>query len=276
MHIEFYKKNRRYTELLRDSDPRQFQSLPALCTSRPFHEKYEQALRVAGTPGSIILDVGCGTGQVVHALAKAGFQAHGIDVSETNIAHARGHPGQFHLYDGRALPFPGHAVDAVGAFNVLEHVEDPVTLLDEMKRILRPGGRIVISSPNFFRVLGWRDYHPHMRGLLQKWRNARTLYRHLRTYATDPQALIFERMTPIRRESFRCDDDAVIATNALDFLQYFRTRNYEKIRVSCVDRPLPGWIEAALDLTPLRFLVLNSFVTAEKPLSNPSLLLNEF
>lgn len=265
MHIDFYKKNQRYTKLLRDSDPRQFQSFPSLCASQAFHEKYEQALRRARTPGSVILDVGCGVGQVVRSLAEAGFQAHGVDVSETNLIHAREYPGQFHLYDGHTLPFPDHAVDAVGAFNVLEHIEDPVALLDEMDRVLRPGGCMVISSPNFFRVLGWRDYHPHMRGLLQKWRNAKDIYRHFKSYAADPKTLIFERMTPIQCEPFQCDDDAIVATNAADFRQYFRIRNYENISVSCVDRPMPKWIEAILDFTPLRFLILNSFVVAEKP-----------
>lgn len=265
MPIEFYKKNRPYAELLRDADPRQFQSLPQVCASQAFHQKYERALRAAKTPPSVILDVGCGVGQVVRSLAEAGFQAHGVEVSETNLALAREHPGQFHAYDGCTLPFPDHAVDAVGAFNVLEHVEAPAALLDEMTRVLRPGGHIVISSPNFLRALGWRDYHSHMRGFRQKWRNAKTLLHHLKIYTTDPQALLFEKMTPIRRESFQCDDDAVIATNAVDFRQYLHTRNYEKIRVSCVDRPVPQWIEASLDFTPLRFLILNSFVTAEKP-----------
>jgi SAM-dependent methyltransferase len=251
MSIEFYKKNQRYTEILRDS--------------QSFHGKYEKALRSGQAPSSVILDVGCGVGQVVHSLIEAGFQAHGVEVSETNLAMAREHSGQFHLYDGCTLPFPDHAVDAVGAFNVLEHVENPVALLDEMTRVLRPGGSIVISSPNFLRVFGWRDYHPHMRGGLQKWRNMKTLLGHLKTYTTNPEALIFERMTAIRREPFQPDDDAITATNALDLRQYFRTRNYGKIRISCVDRPLPRWIEASLDLTPLRFLILNSFVTAEKP-----------
>jgi SAM-dependent methyltransferase len=265
MPIEFYKKNRRYAEILRDSDHRRFQSLPRFCSSKSFHHKYERTLRHAESPRSVILDVGCGVGQVVHSLFAAGFQAHGVEVSEANIALAREQPGHFHLYDGHTLPFPDRAVDVIGAFNVLEHVEQPVALLDEMSRVLRPGGRIVISSPNFLRVLGWRDYHPHMRGLLRKWHNAKILYRHHKAYAADPQALIFEKLTPVQREPFHPDDDAVIATNAIDFRQYLRTRNYRKIRVSCVDRPLPSWMESALDFTPLRFLILNSFVTAEKP-----------
>ncbi len=265
MHIEFYKKNPRYAGILRDSDPRQFQSLPQLCGLQAFHGKYAEALSDAREPRSVILDVGCGVGQVVRVLSEAGFEAHGVEVSETNLAVAREHPGQFHIYDGRTLPFPDHAVDAVGAFNVIEHVENPVALLDEMTRVLHPGGRIVISSPNFLRVLGWRDYHPHMRSFRQKWRNAQMLYRHLQAYAADSQALIFEKMTPTQHEPFQPDEDAIVATNAVDLRQYLRTRGYEKIRVSCVDRPVPEWIEAVLDFTPLRFLILNSFIIAEKP-----------
>jgi hypothetical protein len=71
-------------------------------------------------------------------------------------------------------------------------------------------------------------------------------------------------MEPIHREPFQPDDDAIAATCALDFVQYLRSRNYENIRVSCVDRPVPALLEFALDLTPLRYLMFNSFVTANK------------
>ena len=267
MHLDFYRKNKAYAERLRDGDPRHFQSLPQFSPERPYYAKYERALRSRQSPGATILDVGCGVGQVVRTLAEAGFAAHGVEVSEENLALAREHAGEFQLYDGRTLPFADHTFDAVGAFNVLEHVEDPVGLLDEMTRVLRPGGHIVISSPNFLRVLGWRDYHPHMSGLAQKWRNARTLLRHQQSYRSKPDAILFEKMAPIQREDFQPDDDAIVATSALDFQQYLRSRRCTKIRVSCVDRPVPQWLETLLDLTPLRFVILNSFVTAEKPVA---------
>jgi 2-polyprenyl-3-methyl-5-hydroxy-6-metoxy-1,4-benzoquinol methylase len=265
MHLDFYRKNKAYAERLRDGDPRHFQSLPQLSPARPFYEKYERALRVDKSPNSTILDVGCGVGQVVRSLVEAGFSAHGVEVSEENLALAREHAGEFQLYDGHTLPYPQNSIDAVGAFNVLEHVENPVGLLDEMTRVLCPGGRIVISSPNFLRVMGWRDYHPRMRGLAQKWRNAQTVIRHLKSYRSSSSEIIFEKMPPIQRENFQPDDDAIIATNAIDFRQYLRSRGYADIRVSCVDRPVPKGLELILDFTWLRFVILNSFVTAEKP-----------
>lgn len=264
MRLEFYKSNRRYTETLRDSDPREFQSLPWLCRSHSFYEKYANALGAGMSPHDPVLDVGCGVGQTVRLLTERGLQAHGVDVSETSIAFARQHAGRFQIYDGHTLPFDDRSIAAVGAFNVLEHVEEQIALLDEMTRTLRPGGRMVISSPNFLRVFGWRDYHPHMRGILQKWRNLETLRRHARLYAEQKDAVLFEKLVPIERETYFPDDDAVTATNALDFRQYLQVRGYRNIRVSCVDRPTPKWMETLLDATPLRFLMLNAFVTAEK------------
>ena len=217
------------------------------------------------TPPARILDVGCGVGQVVRTLDESGFHARGVEINEENLALADPLAApRLQLYDGRNLPFADEEFAAVGAFNVLEHVDNPVAFLDEMARALQPGGRMVVSSPNFLRVLGWRDYHPRMQGFRQKWRNARTLLRHWRAYAVG-KTLTFETMIPITRESALPDDDAITATNALDMHHYFRARNFTGIRVSCVDRPIPRWLESLLDATPLRYVMLNSFVTATKP-----------
>jgi SAM-dependent methyltransferase len=262
MHLDFYRQNARYAESLRAGDPRKFQSLPRWSAHRPFHEKYVRALAGEQRPGAAILDVGCGVGQVVQMLASAGFVAQGVEVNEANLAAAVTDAKHLQLYDGSHLPFADQTFVAVGAFNVLEHVTYPVALLDEMTRVLQPGGRMVISSPNFLRVIGWRDYHPHMRGLRQKAGNAAILWRHLRAPCNE---IRFEPMTPFPREPMWPDDDAVVATNALDFVRYFQSRNFHRIRVSCVDRPMPRWAELLLDATPLRFIMLNSFVTAVKP-----------
>ncbi len=264
MNIDFYKNNRRYSENLRDSDPRRYQSAPLLCASQSFYQKYADALCRDAAPGEAILDVGCGVGQVVRALAARGFKASGIDVSQTSIDIAREDSDSCHVYDGKTIPFADHSFHAVGAFNVLEHVEDPVAFLDEMNRVLRPGGTMVVSSPNFLRVIGWRDYHPHMQGLAQKFQNLKTLWRHMRQYSWDLTLVRFEKMTPLVRDNPRPDDDAIVATNAVDIRQYFRTRKFAPIHVSCVDRPVPRLLEAVLDATPLRFLMLNSFVVARK------------
>lgn len=256
MKPEFYAGNARYAAGLRE-DPRRFQSLPALCRGQSFYGKYVGAL-VEGTPsGGTILDVGCGAGQVVEALTARGFAARGIDVAPAEIQGCE-------RYDGRVIPHPDASLDSIGAFNVLEHVEEPVAFLDEMARVLKPGGQMVVSSPNFLRVLGWRDYHPHMAGIGQKIQNLRTLLEHIQLYGQERGMIHFEAMTPIYRDEPRPDDDATVATNALDLRHYFSVRGFSRIRVSCVDRPVPRLLEFLLDLTPLRYLMLNAFVTARK------------
>jgi SAM-dependent methyltransferase len=239
------------------NDPRRFQSLPALCRDKAFHGKYVRALTEHAPPGAAILDLGCGAGQVVDALRAGGFAPSGLDVAPPEVEGCHG-------YDGRTIPFPDASFSAVGAFNVLEHVEEPVSFLDEMTRVLKTGGRMVVSSPNFLRVLGWRDYHPHMAGWGQKARNARTLLEHVQLYRQERGMIHFEPMEPVWREVPRPDDDATVATNAFDLRHYFAVRGFGEIRVSCVDRPLPRALEFALDLTPLRYLMLNAFVTARK------------
>ncbi len=262
MKPEFYAENQRYAEALRDSDPRRFQSLPALCGGESFYGKYVRALAESAVAGGAILDVGCGVGQVVCALRERGFAARGIDVSAANVEAAR--DVACAVYDGRVIPFTDASFDAVGAFNVLEHVEEPVAFLDEMTRVLRPGGRMVVSSPNFLRVLGWRDYHPRMAGLRQKLRNLRTLLHRVQLYGQEREFVHFETMEPIYRAEPRPDDDATVVTNGVDLRHYFVTRGFREVRVSCVDRPVPRTLEWLLDATPLRYLMLNAFVTGRK------------
>src|SRR5438034_202745 len=160
-HQESYRKNEAYAEFLAGWDEK-------------FYAKYADTLRPRAVGGKT-LDVGCGVGQVVARLQQAGFEAYGVDVSEPNIERARTVCPRCRLYDGKTLPFPDQNFDSVGALNVLEHVDEPEEFLREVARVAKVGGRVIVSSPNFFRVLGFRDYHPRMRGIGSKWRNWKRL-----------------------------------------------------------------------------------------------------
>jgi len=182
-HDAYYKQNEAYAEFLAGWDA-------------AFYAKYADILRPAYA-GARALDVGCGVGQVVARLTEAGFEAHGVDVSAPNIERARKFSQRCQLYDGRKLPFPDQHFASVGALNVLEHVDEPEAFIRELVRVTGIGGRIVLSSPNFFRVLGFRDYHPRMRGLGNKWRNWRRLAEKRRQMRNAPDAVRFDRMKPI-------------------------------------------------------------------------------
>lgn len=228
-----------------------------------FYAKFTDTLRPS-TPGGRALDIGCGVGQVVAALTREGYEAHGVDVAAPNIERTRAFTDRCLLYHGTQLPYPDDHFDTVGALNVVEHVQDPEDFVREAVRVCRPGGRIVLSSPNFLRFLGFRDYHPRMRGLGNKWRNLHALLERRRRMRTQPDQVRFEKMTPIIKQPFTPDDDAIVCTNALD-IGFFLERNGCDIeRVECTDRYVPGPAQWLLNLTPLKYGLFNAFVVGRK------------
>lgn len=249
-HQETYRKNEAYAEFLASWDA-------------GFYAKYADTLK-PGKPGERVLDVGCGVGQVVARLTEAGYEAYGVDVSEPNIERARKFSERCQFYDGRKLPFPDEHFASVGALNVLEHVEEPEAFIKEVVRVTQTGGRIVLSSPNFLRVFGLRDYHPKMRGLGNKWRNWKRLQQKRRQMKTAPESVRLDRMTPIVKEPFTPDDDAIVATNALE-MEFFLKRFGCKVEsVSCTDRYVAKPVDLLLNLTPMRYLMFNAFVVATR------------
>src|SRR5437879_6186861 len=249
-HQDTYRHNEAYVEFLANWDAN-------------FYAKYADTLRPV-RKGARVLDVGCGAGQVVGRLTQAGYEAYGVDVSEPNIERARKFSARCQLYDGRRLPFADGFFASAGALNVLEHVEEPEAFIRELVRVVEPGGRVVLSSPNFFRVIGFRDYHPRMRGLANKWRNWKRLREKRRQTRADPGSVRFDRMTPVVKEPFTPDDDAIVATNALEIGFFLQRYGCEIESVACTYRYVAKPADLLLNLTPLRYLMFNAFVVAKK------------
>jgi len=101
--------------------------------------------------GERVLDLGSGAGELTAALAAAGAQVIGADVAEAALARARaGHPGlEFRLaeIDGE-LPFEDGCFDVVWASEVIEHVADTARWLSEIRRVLVPRGRLLVTTPD--------------------------------------------------------------------------------------------------------------------------------
>ena len=108
-------------------------------------------------PGERVLDLGCGTGRFVAALRDAGADVVGVELAETALRRARVNaPGaDLRLVepDG-SLPLDHGSVDLVWCSEVLEHVADTEHLLLEVRRVLRPGGRLLVTVPFHGRVKG--------------------------------------------------------------------------------------------------------------------------
>ncbi len=246
----YYRENEEYADFLEGWDA-------------SFYAKYADTL-CPDKPSGKALDVGCGVGQVVQRLIAADHEAHGVEVSGPNIEKAKRISDRCQFYDGRTLPYADASFDSVGALNVLEHVEEPEAFLDDLVRVVKPGGKVVVSSPNFFRALGLRDYHPRMRGLGNKWRNWQRVRAKHRQMATDPESVRFDRMEPIRRELFQPDDDAIVATNAVEIKFFLEQNGCNVLRVECTDRYVAKPIDALLNLGPWRYLMFNAFVVAQR------------
>lgn len=249
-HQQTYAQNEAYAKFLSTWD-----------TS--FYAKYTDAL-LPQQSGARVLDVGCGVGQVMGRLAAAGFDPYGVDVCAPNIQRAKTVSPHCELYDGKTLPFANDFFASAGSFNVLEHVEEPELFISELVRVTKVGGPVVISSPNFFRVIGWRDYHPKMRGLSNKLANWKRLRQKAWQIKHEPQSVHFDHMKAIVKEPFTADDDAIIATNALEMAFFLEKYGCKVEKVCCTDRYVPKIAEVMLNLTPLRYLMFNAFVTARK------------
>ena len=104
-----------------------------------------------------ILDVGCGTGANLLMLSEYG-EAEGVDISEDALAFCRERGlDKVRLGAGEQLPYDDGTFDLVTAFDVVEHMDDDLAGLREMRRVLRPGGRVLLFVPTFMFLWGLQD-----------------------------------------------------------------------------------------------------------------------
>lgn len=109
-----------------------------------------RAGRAAGHAPGRVLDVGCGEGQFAAELARAGFVVVGVDVAEEPLDRARArHPELDLLLVPVEGPWPlaDASFDAVWAGETIEHVADTAGWLSEVRRVLRSGGNLLLSTP---------------------------------------------------------------------------------------------------------------------------------
>lgn len=98
-------------------------------------------------PPSRILDVGCGLGFFLSGLDHR-HERHGVEISRFAGERARTW-GTIHVGTLESAAYPSAAFDGVVLHHVIEHVADPSALLDEIFRVLAPGGRLVLGTPDF-------------------------------------------------------------------------------------------------------------------------------
>lgn len=123
----------------------------------PQRRRREAFLRAHLRPGSAMLDLGCGEGNFAALAAADGTRAIGVDIAPAAVRRARAaHPGlDVRLADPEGpLPLADNEVTLVWCSEVAEHVADTAHLLSEARRVLAPGGRLALTTPDHGRVKG--------------------------------------------------------------------------------------------------------------------------
>lgn len=123
----------------------------------------DTAQQIAGLTtrtGLRVLDVGGGPGYLADALARDGAWCVTSDVNPAEVGLHGRTPRDVVLADGRDLPFASASFDVVHASNVLEHVSQPWALLEEMIRVVVPGGLVFCSFTNWLSPWGGHETSP--------------------------------------------------------------------------------------------------------------------
>jgi SAM-dependent methyltransferase len=209
--------------------PAYFTSVDAL-REAPACEPYEFSNRIHGytqARGARVLDVGCGHGYVLAHYAKSGAEVHGLDLTERALDVSRrrfewaGLSGRFTRTDGDQIPYPDAHFDIACSMGVLHHIADPRPMLSEMRRVLRPGGKLILMLYNRRSFRNWVTFPfrkffgaPGYRGKsLQQIRN-------MNDGADCPLALVYSK-AEVRRLLEPGFDDLRFTVNKLPYEEVF-------------------------------------------------------
>ena len=147
--------------------------------------------------GASVLDAPCGSGALAATLRRAGYDVWGADV----VSDARALLGERFLQAdfGAGIPIRDGRMDAVAAVEGIEHLENPYAFLREIHRILRPGGRLILTTPNTTSI----------RSRVRFWGSG--------FYSQDPRPLNEDRRTPLHHISLETFPELRYALHATGF-----------------------------------------------------------
>jgi len=130
-------------------------------------KSYQKVLKLLESygGGKTILDVGCGNGSFVDAAMEQGYNIKGIELSQTAVDIAQAFNLPVQNVDFFSSEIEVSSFDVLSMFEVIEHLPDPVRFLKRAEQVVKPGGLIYLTTPNFKsldrRVLGksWNVFH---------------------------------------------------------------------------------------------------------------------
>ncbi len=166
---------RKFYEQSYSSDRRRDELCSSRFTKMWYQAVFEHCLPRLPLRGSRVLEVGCGFGLLGTHLSQLDAEYIGVDIALSAVAQfprLRGTRCYPAVADARLLPFRSASFDILFCLEVVEHVPDPNPLLDECFRVVRPGGYLIFSCPNYCNLyivpkllaeLGAPFFHRYMR-----------------------------------------------------------------------------------------------------------------
>lgn len=125
--------------------------------------RYEATVQLA--KGKIVLDIACGSGYGSALLAKTAKKVIGVDVDKQAVDYAIANYGskniEFLVGDATSIPLETDSVDVVVTYETIEHIEDYKKFMQEIKRVLKPDGLAIISTPNDKEFMQGNHFHIH-------------------------------------------------------------------------------------------------------------------
>jgi SAM-dependent methyltransferase len=162
------------TEMLQFDDEAARRVEAAYTTPDIIAQRREVLSRLALKPGEHVVDIGAGPGFLAAEMASAvgsDGRVYAVEPSESMRGLARYRGASFDIRDGSAdaLPLPDNALDVAVATQVLEYVADVPAALAEIRRVLRPGGRVLVLDTDWDSIV-WHSADPdRMRAVLAAW-----------------------------------------------------------------------------------------------------------
>lgn len=207
------KKNRRISRLRRAllREARGYSHLPVSFPERILARLLSPFI-APGTPEYLpdgkMLDVGCGNGRYLSTMRTLGWKVQGVELSENGVRVCRMTNLPVHHGDLASAGFPDDSFDLVTVRHVIEHIPEPDSFMAELARILKPGGRLVIETPN-------------SEALGRKWLGvnwyANDIPRHLILFSPKNLALLASRYG-LRQAELILETTPKIFLNSLDYL----------------------------------------------------------
>jgi 2-polyprenyl-3-methyl-5-hydroxy-6-metoxy-1,4-benzoquinol methylase len=140
----------------------------------PWHTLVSRHLTTSDLENRVVLEIGCGRGELVQSLiggaagprhlVAADFAQSAVHFGRRRLQTATRHRVSWAVASVEDIPVADATFDTVISCETIEHVVDPVRALEEIHRVLRPGGRLVLTTPNYLGPMGLYRGYLRLRG----------------------------------------------------------------------------------------------------------------